>query len=50
MVCLMAGGNCNPLEDLDGDSIWETTLLIDPGTYEFKYSVDNFNVEENLFA
>ena len=43
-------GSCNPLEDLDGDSIWETTLLIDPGTYEFKYSADNFNVEENLFA
>ena len=43
-------GSCNPLEDLDGDSIWETTLLIDPGTYEYKYSVDNFTTEENLFA
>jgi hypothetical protein len=43
-------GNCNPLEDLDGDSIWETTLLLDSGTYEYKYSVDNFTVEENLFA
>ena len=43
-------GSCNPLEDLNGDSIWETTLLIDPGTYEYKYSVDNFTTEENLFA
>jgi hypothetical protein len=43
-------GNCNPLEDLDGDSIWETTLLLDSGTYEYKYSVDNFTVEENLFS
>jgi len=43
-------GSCNPLEDLDGDSIWETTILIDPGTYEYKYSVDNFAAEENLFA
>ena len=43
-------GSCNPLEDLDGDSIWETTVLIDPGTYEYKYSVDNFAAEENLFA
>ena len=42
-------GNCNPLEDLDGDSIWETTLVLDTGTYEYKYSVDNFTVEENLF-
>ena len=43
-------GNCNPLEDLNGDSIWQTTILLDSGTYEYKYSTDNFTVEENLFS
>ena len=43
-------GNCNALEDLNGDSIWETTILLDSGSYEYKYSVDNWAVEENLFS
>ena len=43
-------GNCNALQDLDGDSIWETTILLDSGSYEYKYSVDNWAVEENLFS
>jgi hypothetical protein len=43
-------GNCTQLEDLNNDSIWEITILIDSGSYEYKYSVDNWAIEENLFS
>ena len=43
-------GDCAQLEDLNNDSIWEITILIDSGSYEYKYSADNFTVEENLFS
>ena len=43
-------GNCTQLEDLNNDSIWEITILIDSGSYEYKYSMDNWAVEENLFS
>jgi len=43
-------GNCAQLEDLNNDSIWEITILIDSGSYEYKYSVDNWAIEENLFS
>lgn len=41
-------GNCNALSDNNGDGIWETTIAINPGTYEFKYSYDNWSGQENL--
>ncbi|MFM7730509.1 MAG: hypothetical protein ACKO6L_05690, partial [Flavobacteriales bacterium] len=34
-------GNCNPLSDDDGDGIWTTTINLEAGEYEFKYSYDN---------
>jgi hypothetical protein len=43
-------GSCTQLEDLNNDSIWEITILIDSGSYEYKYSVDNWTFEENLFS
>ena len=43
-------GNCATLEDLNNDSIWDITILLDSGSYEYKYSADNFTVEENLFS
>jgi hypothetical protein len=43
-------GNCAQLEDLNNDSIWDITILIDSGSYEYKYSADNFTIEENLFS
>jgi hypothetical protein len=43
-------GNCTQLEDLNNDSIWEITIMIDSGSYEYKYSVDNWTIEENLFS
>ncbi len=30
----------NPLTDDDGDGIWETSLQLSPGDYEYKYVVD----------
>jgi len=28
------------LEDLDGDGVWELTIKIDPGSYQYKFVVD----------
>ena len=34
-------GNCNQLEDNDGDGVWETTINIAEGNYLWNYSVDS---------
>lgn len=39
-------GSCTPLNDDDGNGIWETTLMLLPGTYTYKYTVDNANAFE----
>ena len=36
----------NPMTDEDGDGIWETTVSLRTGTYQYKFSVDNGAVEE----
>ncbi len=41
-------GSCNPLTDLDGDGIWETTINLQAGVVEYKYSFDNWWGQENL--
>ena len=41
-------GNCNAMTDADGDGIWTTTISLQPGNYEFKYSYDNWAGQENL--
>lgn len=41
-------GGCNPLEDLDGDGIWTTTLPLAAGTYEYKYAYDAWAGSETL--
>lgn len=33
-------GSVNPLTDDDSDGIWTTTITLDGGLYEYKYSVD----------
>ena len=43
-------GNCFPMTDVDGDNIWEATTDLAPGTYEFKFSADNWGTQENLLA
>ena len=41
-------GNCNPLTDANADGIWETTLTLQAGTYEYKYSADAWTSQETL--
>jgi hypothetical protein len=40
-------GNCNPMTNVSGD-IWETTITLENGTYEYKFSYDNWAGQENL--
>ena len=41
-------GSCWQMSDIDGDNIWDFTTLLAPGIYEFKYSADNWNIQESL--
>jgi len=41
-------GGCNPLSDGDDDGIWEATIALAPGTYEFKYAYDAWAGQEAL--
>ena len=41
-------GNCNALSDADGDNIWSTTIFLNPGFYEYKFSADNWSISESL--
>ena len=41
-------GNCNPLTDANADGIWETTLTLQAGSYEYKFSADGWGSQENL--
>jgi len=41
-------GNCWPMTDNDGDNIWEFTTLVDTSLHEYKFSADNWNLQENL--
>ena len=41
-------GNSNQLTDPDGDNIYTGTLSLMPGSYEFKYTYDNWTGQESL--
>lgn len=41
-------GNCNALEDSDGDNIWETTIELDQDTFDYKFSYDTWTGQETL--
>ncbi len=43
-------GNCFPMSDADGDNIWEATTTLVDGSYEYKYSFDNWSGSEQLTA
>ena len=43
-------GNCNPMTDNNGDGIWETTITLNPGNYEYKFSYDSWTGQENLIT
>jgi hypothetical protein len=35
-------GACAPLSDVDGDNIWELTIPLQPGAFEYKFAYDNW--------
>jgi 1,4-alpha-glucan branching enzyme len=39
--------NIDPLRDLDGDGIWEITLPLPPGRYQYKYVIDQVDWQED---
>jgi 1,4-alpha-glucan branching enzyme len=43
-------GGCAPMTDADGDNIWEITIALEPGSYEYKFAADTWNIQENLPA
>ena len=42
-------GNCAQMTDNNNDSIWEITIPLTYGVYEFKYSADDWNIQESLY-
>lgn len=41
-------GNCAPMTDDNGDGIWELTISLENGSYEYKFSNDNWSGQEIL--
>lgn len=41
-------GDANPLSDSNGDGIWEASLSLQPGNYEYKFELDNWAISENF--
>lgn len=43
-------GDANPLEDADGDGVWEGTITVPGGAHQFKFTVDNWAVQEEFMG
>ena len=43
-------GNCNAMNDSNADGIWETTISMNAGSYEYKFSFDSWTGQEDLSA
>ena len=41
-------GTANPMTDANADGVWEATLSLVPGSYEYKFSRDNWAGSEQL--
>jgi len=41
-------GSCFQMSDTNSDGIWEATTILQEGSYEFKYSYDNWTGSEQL--
>jgi beta-glucanase (GH16 family) len=42
-------GACASLTDVNNDNIWDITLSLPAGYYEYKFSSDNWTIQEDLF-
>lgn len=42
--------SANPMLDTDGDGIWETSVILPDGDYQYKFNLDMFATEEVLNA
>jgi len=42
------GSSCNPMTDANSDGVWETTILLNSGSYEYKFAYDNWSGQEEL--
>jgi 1,4-alpha-glucan branching enzyme len=43
-------GNCTAMSDANGDNVWEVTVTLQDGSYEYKFSADNWTTQETLTA
>jgi hypothetical protein len=41
-------GGCAPMSDLNNDGIWELTIALEPGNYEYKFAYDSWSGQEIL--
>jgi len=41
-------GSCAPMSDPDGDGVWTLTIPLTAGSYEYKFSADNWGTQEML--
>ena len=41
-------GNCDPMVDPDGDGIWEKTVSLFTGSYEYIFSADSLSIQESI--
>ena len=39
-------GNCNPMTDANADGVWEATIPLLSGAYEYKFSADSWTIQE----
>jgi hypothetical protein len=42
-------GGCASMTDINNDSIWEITIPLMVGNYEYKFAADTVNIEESLY-
>jgi hypothetical protein len=41
-------GGCAPMSDVDGDNVWELTISLPVGSYEYKFAYDSWAGQEEL--
>ena len=41
-------GSCSSMSDLNNDNVWDITLSLPAGYYEYKFSFDNWTLQEDL--